>query len=116
MFRLAVFSFLMSVGSLASGAQFVCGGGDLIVQLNDQTVVSAELGTVESLNHPQPFEEGNHGAQYEFLVDTSYDSKVWFVITVKDSAIVAGEIWIGGNDSDDYFGKKSSTPLNCVSL
>lgn len=113
MVRFALFSLLMGISCLGHSAQFVCGGGDLVVELQGRTVVSAELGTGESLTHPQPFEKGNQGSQYEFLVDTSYDSKVWFVVTVRNSAIIAGEIWIGGNDSDDDFGKKSDAPLIC---
>ncbi|MBY0315615.1 MAG: hypothetical protein K2Q26_08855 [Bdellovibrionales bacterium] len=117
MIRFSVVCSLMVWCGVSYGTSFNCGDeGALFVEVVDQSVSSAILGTGETMSSPLPLEETLKGAVYEFLVDTSYDSKVWYVITVKDSHIVDGEIWMGGNDSDDYFGKKINTPLPCEKL
>ena len=71
------------------------------------------LGLMES--DPKPDDEKNGFTEYSFLVDEMFDTKTYIALKVKNGAIYAPVIMLGGNDSDSLGWYLSTQKVNCQS-
>jgi hypothetical protein len=77
---------------------------------NNLIVKAKNFGWLEyEIQKPLPISTSADGiATYEFFVGERDDSNTLFDIAVKDGKVVGRELYVSGNDSDNYYGYKKA--------
>lgn len=90
------------VGSQSfANSNYEC-GSELSISISGSKVKSFAT-PVENGKTPAPRSVyADESSEYSFLVDASNDTNTYFFLLIKDEKIIRKEIWIGGNDSDNY--------------
>ena len=61
----------------------------------------------QDYQYPQPKDVSFDGvAQYEFQVDDSQDTNLFYDVYVQNGEVVKREVYMSGNDSDNYYPTK----------
>jgi len=87
----------------------------VIFEVDNEKISRFQTALGQSGVNPLPVSTlGNGIFEYEFLVEDAYDTKIWLVVAIRSGAVLSANEWLSGNDSDNYEGTPTHTPVICV--